>query len=216
MTPLLCSFLCSPAVSYVESICLLPWLLDLSTIQWGWVIWLQLLCLLTLMWSASGAGVRGRGEYPPGAFHRQSLLRNPNLAWNLLQKGHNSTSSPLLHTLSAPPLYPLALCCLTSAAERSMGKQEHKRWGKPDAQDLLFPRNAMVSFVFTDIAVSEPLHKTFPALGHSAKEHTGPPRITRYHRRASKPLASSTNCMICSTPGQLVRNVDGVLDSVPT
>lgn len=214
MTPLLCSFLCSPAVSYVDSICLLPWLPDLSTIQWGWVIWLRPLCLLTLMWSASGAGVRSRVGYPSGAFHRQSLLPNPNLAWYLLQKGHNSASFPpssLLHLFT-----PLALCCLTSAAECSMGKQEHKCWGKPDAQDLLFPRNATASFVFTDIAVSEPLHKTFPALGHSAKEHTGPQRITRYHRRSSKPLASSTNCMICSTPGQLVRNVDGVSDSVPT
>lgn len=146
------------------------------------------LAAATLPADSDVVSFRGRGEEPgwvpiwcipqtiPPPKSKSSLVSASKGAQQCLL----SSTPSLLHLFT-----PLALCCLASAAERSVGKQEHKCWAKPDAQDLLFPRNATASFVFTDTAVSEPLHKTFPASGHSVKEHTGLPRITRYHRRAS-------------------------------
>lgn len=68
------------------------------------------LAAATLPADSDVVSFRGRDEepgigYPSGVFHRQSLLPNPNLAWYLLPKGHNSASFPprLLCSTSLPP-----------------------------------------------------------------------------------------------------------------
>lgn len=163
------------------------------------------------MWSASWAGLGTHLVHSTDSSSSQIQIQS-----GIYFKG-GTMGPPLLQALSGPPLYlpgfvlPLIFCGQREDSYQSAGESQ-------------IPR------VYCFQGMSQPLFclKTsllwscFPALGHSFRSMCGsarhmlvPQRMIRNHRTSSKHLASSTSCMVCSPPGQLAGNVEGVLDPLP-
>lgn len=141
------------------------------------------LAAATLPADSDVVSFRGRGGHPPGAFHRQSLLPNPNLAWYLLQKGHNSASSPPCPLcLTSLPLW---LCAVSHLPQSAPWESRNASAGVSRMTRVCCFQECLQLVCVRRYpcfkAVSEPLHKTFSALGHS-----GPPKNNQISQKVQQ------------------------------